>query len=338
MTIVGTDALQGVRFDESTYPPIIDAQTSDLRSDAAAAERWLARNKPRIEQVLLAFGVITFRGFGLRGASDFDRFLSAFAAHGAGYAGGTSPRAAVSGRVMQSTQAPPDREILLHQEMAYTRDFPKRLAFFCEVAPESGGETLIGDMRKFTRAVPGPLFEKVKRLGVRYVRRFRNPDWMPGHPDLDVLHRSWVDAFGSERHEEALAACLATGSGCTWTAHGLEASFVTKGYEIHPHTGEEVWFNVIPAFDLNAVSQGRRFQALHEEFYGTRHPWPQAVTFGDGSAIAAEEIAALYPVMDAVMAAPKWQPGDVILLDNILTAHGRATFRGERLVRVMLLA
>ncbi|WP_198046094.1 TauD/TfdA family dioxygenase [Novosphingobium aquimarinum] len=332
------DGLRDVDFDEAVYPPVVTARAKALREDPASASSWTTNHKPVIELILLRFGVVTFRGFGLRAARDFDAFLSSFEGHGAGYAGGTSPRGAVSGRVMQSTQAPPDREILLHQEMAYTRDFPKRLAFFCEVPPESGGETLIGDMRRFTREVPNAFFDRVKRLGVRYVRRFRHPDWMPGHPDLDLLHRSWADAFGSESREEAEAACLATGSDCVWTPHGLEASFVTKGYEIHPQTGEEIWFNVIPAFDLNAVSQGQRFQALHEEFYGTEHPWPQAVMFGDGSEISPQEIAALYPVMNAATTAPKWQHGDVQLLDNILTGHGRATFTGQRLVRVMLLA
>lgn len=337
MATIG-EQLHGTDFNGDAYPPIVQARASELQENPQAAASWIADHKPSIEQMLQRFGVVTFRGFALHSAGDFDTFLSSFEGHGAGYAGGTSPRGAVSGRVMQSTQAPADREILLHQEMAYTRDFPKRLAFFCEVAPESGGETLIGDMRRFTREVPQAFFDRVKQLGVRYVRRFRNPDWTPGHPDLDVLHRSWADAFGTESREKAEAACLATGSDCEWTPHGLEASFVTKGFEIHPQTGEEVWFNVIPAFDLNAVSQGKRFQELHEEFYGTKHPWPQAVTFGDGSPITADEIAALYPVMNAVTTAPKWQKGDVQLLDNILTGHGRATFSGQRLVRVMLLA
>lgn len=329
--------LTGVAVDTASYPPLVEARDDALRTDTAASAAWLAANKPQIEALLLEHGVITFRGFCLNTAEDFDSFLSCFPSHGAGYAGGTSPRGKVAGRVMESTQAPPDREILLHQEMAYTRDFPKRLAFFCELPPLSGGETLIGDMRRFTREVDPEFFAKVKRLGVRYVRRFRNPDWKPGHPDLDVLHRSWVDAFGADDRDAAQAACAATGSACEWTDYGLEASFVTKGFEVHPVTGEEVWFNVIPAFDLNAVSQGARFQQLHEEYYGESHPWPQGVTFGDNSPFTREEIEALYPVLERVTVAPRWQRGDVQLLDNILTGHGRATFTGPRTVRVMLL-
>ncbi|OCC23717.1 hypothetical protein MB02_11205 [Croceicoccus estronivorus] len=330
--------IPGVDIDLGSYPPVVLAKAVSLKSDPLETAKWLAQAKPEIEHLLVKSGVVTFRDFALSNASQFDNFLSCFDGHRAGYAGGTSPRSKVAGRVMQSTQAPPDREILLHQEMAYTRDFPGRLAFFCEIPPRSGGETLIGDMRKFTAEVPKAFFDKVKKLGVRYVRRFRNPDWKPGHLDLDVLHRSWVDAFGSESREDAEAACRATGSDCTWTEHGMEASFTTPGYVTHPVTGEEIWFNVIPAFDLNAVSQGKRFQDLHEQYYGAAHPWPQAVTFGDGTEFLREEIEALYPIVDSVTTAPKWQRGDVQLLDNILTGHGRATFTGQRCVRVMLLA
>src|SRR5690606_328834 len=139
------------------------------------------------------------------------------------------------------------------------RDFPRRIAFFCEVAPQEGGETLIGDMRRFTREVDPALFAKIKQRGLRYVRRFRNSEWDPGHPDLAVLQRNWVDAFGTDDRAEAQKRCEASGSHCEWDEHGLAASFETKGFEYHPVTGEEVWFNAISAFALNEVSVGPRF-------------------------------------------------------------------------------
>lgn len=329
--------LPGVTIDWQAYPPVIGARDTALRTDTEAAARWLVAHRAAIEDVLLSRGVVTFRGFALETAEDFGTFMQAFEPHAAGYTGGASPRSVVSGNVMESTQAPPDREILLHQEMVYARDFPPRIAFFCEVPPKTGGETLVGDMRRFTREVDPALFAKIKQRGLRYVRRFRNANWNPGHPDLEVLQRSWNDAFGTDDMAQAQAKCEASGSECEWDEHGLAASFRTKGFEQHPITGEEVWFNAISAFDLNRVSVGERFAALYERHYGKEHPWPQGVTYADGEPISEEDIHSLYPLMADVTVAPRWERGDVHLLDNILTGHGRATFSGERKIRVMLL-
>jgi hypothetical protein len=58
--------------------------------------------------------------------------------------------------------------------------------------------------------------------------------------------------------------------------------------------------------------------------------------YGDGSPIpdeVAEHITDVYRRCEAAFA---WEPGDVLVVDNLLVAHGRRSFRGERAMLVAM--
>lgn len=330
--------LPGANVARDTYPAMVSAIAPDLQTSSAAAAAWLAANRPAIDRLLLDSGAIIFRDFALPTAADFSAFIGAFDALKTGYAGGTSPRAVVTGQVMEATVAPPEREILLHQEMAYARDFPGKIAFYCEVPAQTGGETLVGNMRELTRQVDPALMQRIRERGVRHTRFFRNPDWYPGTDDLAVLHRTWHDAFSTTDRAEGERACIASGSECRWTKTGMQASIFSPGVVTHPATGEEIWFNQFPALNIDLRSVGRVYFEQYQRHYGADDPYPYEVTYGDGRRFTPEDTASLYAILDRVTSAPRWQAGDVMLLDNILAGHGRAAFTGERKVRVALLA
>jgi len=65
---------------------------------------------------------------------------------------------------------------------------------------------------------------------------------------------------------------------------------------------------------------------------------PQSVTFADGSPIAAEHILQIRErgLIRAVDA--DWHEGEVLLIDNVLVAHGRRPFTGSRRVLVAMSA
>jgi alpha-ketoglutarate-dependent taurine dioxygenase len=54
------------------------------------------------------------------------------------------------------------------------------------------------------------------------------------------------------------------------------------------------------------------------------------VYFGDGSLIESEMLAHIRRVLQSETISHRWQVGDILILDNILSAHGRMPFTGAR--------
>jgi hypothetical protein len=64
---------------------------------------------------------------------------------------------------------------------------------------------------------------------------------------------------------------------------------------------------------------------------------PRHVTYGDGKEIAPEDLEHVRATFRRYQVSFPWQPGDVLLLDNMQVAHGRRPFRGQRKVLTALL-
>ena len=101
--------------------------------------------------------------------------------------------------------------------------------------------------------------------------------------------------------------------------------------ETHPRTGELVWFNQAHLFHVSRLSADVRGWLLAA--FGEQN-LPRNVYFADGSPIdpaMLDEIAQVYSDHSVVF---PWREGDVLMLDNMLTAHGRQPFVGQRKVVV----
>jgi hypothetical protein len=59
---------------------------------------------------------------------------------------------------------------------------------------------------------------------------------------------------------------------------------------------------------------------------------PNNTYYGDGTEIEEEVIEHLRQAYVQEITVFKWQKGDVVVLDNMLTAHGRSSYLGERKV------
>jgi hypothetical protein len=95
----------------------------------------------------------------------------------------------------------------------------------------------------------------------------------------------------------------------------------------HPRTGELVWFNQAQHWHLSCLDRTTResLQAVFEE-----EELPRNCYYGDGSAIedsVMDEILETYRKLEVTFS---WQKWDILMLDNMLSAHGRNPFKGER--------
>src|SRR5207244_3925538 len=101
----------------------------------------------------------------------------------------------------------------------------------------------------------------------------------------------------------------------------------------HPLTGQQCWFNQI-AF-LNEWTMDPEVREYLVDIYG-EDGLPFNTRFGNGDPIGADFVQLLDEVYEANTTRERWQAGDLLLVDNIRTAHARESFAGPREVVVAL--
>lgn len=301
-------------------PTLIQAG-SDTSGEAAIA---LARDeRERLARVLLRSGALLFRGFAIADTATFGRFVAALSdgAPPFGYAGGASPRKALdTAGTYSSTEYPEHIELSLHNELSYVDVYPRRLFFGCMIAPQHGGATTLGDSRRILAGIAPEVVERFRSKGLRYVRNLSG-DAGSGY--------SWQDAFETDDPAEAEAACRRIGARFEWLADGyLRVGQDRPATARHPDTGEEVWFNQADGFHPSALD-AETYAALLAR-HGSEDRFRLTVAFGDGTPIPREMLDEVRRAIAAERVEHSWQAGDVVVLDNHLTAHGRAPFSGPR--------
>lgn len=301
---------------DSTLPLLVRPTTERVNLIA-----WASRNRELIEQKLLHAGALLFRDFEIRTARQFEQFIESLSAGLLEYSYRSTPRSHVSGRIYTSTEYPADQTIPLHNEMAYSANWPLKLWFFCAVRPERGGETPIADSRRIFNRVDPEVREKFARTGVMYVRNYG--------AGLDL---SWQNVFQSSDRLEVEAFCRQSSIDFEWKGEGrLRTRQVCQATAIHPQTREQVWFNQAHLFHVSSLETTTRETLLA---LAGEDDLPRNAYYGDGTAIelsVLDDIREIYRQESVVFS---WQEGDVLMLDNMLTAHGRRPFSGPRKILV----
>ena len=101
----------------------------------------------------------------------------------------------------------------------------------------------------------------------------------------------------------------------------------------HPLTGRRCWFNQI-AF-LNEWTIAPEVREYLVDVYG-EDGLPFNTRFGNGDPIGADVVQVINEAYEANTVRERWQAGDLLLVDNVRTAHGREPFEGPREVVVAM--
>jgi hypothetical protein len=303
------------------FPLVLECQTPTLESSCV----WLADHRDQLLQQASDHGAILFRNFGPRTAQDFDRFIAAFNLPNFAYEDSLSNAVRVNKtpRVFTANEAPPSVTIFLHHEMAQTPIHPSRLFFFCEHPAEQGGATPIcrSDVLWERLAKAHPQFARdCETKGLRY------SNVMPVANDAQSgMGRSWQSTLRSETREQAEARLKSLGYSWQWLEDGsLRATTPVLQAVRRLPNGRTSFFN-----QLIAAAMGWK---------DTRNDPSKSITFGDGTPLDREAIILATQLGEDLSFDIPWQAGDVALVDNYVSMHGRRTFSGTRRVLASLIA
>jgi alpha-ketoglutarate-dependent taurine dioxygenase len=295
---------------------VIEPNIADLNPISYASS-----SRAFLEDQLLIHGAILFRGFALQSLDDFQQFIAAATSGALPYTERSSPRSQVEGNIYTSTDYPPDQPIFLHNEQSYNLFFPRKIMFFCAVPAERGGATPIADCRRIYERVPIAIREKFERLGYMYVRNFGDGFGLPWQEAFQTEDRGAVDRYCAENRIEA-----------EWRDGGrLRTRQVRPAVARHPVNGQWTWFNHLTFFHVSTLTPKVRDAVLAEL---KEEELPNNTYYGDGSAIEPETLETLRGLYHEETVSFPWQRGDLLMLDNMLSAHAREPFEGARKVVV----
>jgi alpha-ketoglutarate-dependent taurine dioxygenase len=283
---------------------------------------WAAHQRTLLERLVGTHGALLWRGFGINTPEEFERVASAVcpSLH-AGY--GDLPRAGTSTAVYASTPYPADQQIHFHCESAHLPTWPLRQWFACMEPSATGGQTPLCDTRRVMRRLDPGLLGRLRERGLLYVRNFGG--------GLDV---TWEAFFGTQERSEVERLCREWGMDSEWKADGgLRTRQRRPAVVRHPGTGAEVFFNQLLAHHVWCVESGAR-SALQSLFAVA--DLPRHVYYGDGTEIEAWEVDAVREAFEAEAVEFNWERGDVLMLDNMLVAHGRRAYAGTRRIVVAM--
>ena len=283
---------------------------------------WSLNHRDLIDTYLQKEGAILFREFEIGNIEKFEIFITSLCDNLLDYSYGSTPRNRLKGKVYTSTEYPPNQSIPLHNEMSYTSNYPFKIAFYCVKSAEIGGATPIADSRRIFDKINAKIRNKFQEKGVMYVRNY-----------TDQLDLPWQKVFQTDDKATVEAYCKKAGIDFQWMGNNLKTWEVCQAVVEHPQTQEMVWFNQAHLFHISSLQpevKDNLLAVLNED------ELPRNTYYGDGKPIedsVLEEIRHIYQQETVYF---PWKSGDLLLLDNLLTAHGRQPFSGSRQVVVAM--
>lgn len=296
-------------------PPIL--RTGAVEDPAG----WADGYRDALRAVVAEHGSVLLRGLGLTDADKAAGVVRRLAGRLTPEKEAFASRQTYAEGLYSSSNWPPNQPMCMHHELSYRLEFPGMMMFACLTAPEKGGATAVADAPAVLEALPPEL-----------VQRFEREGWLLTRSYNDEIGATVAEAFGTDDRSAVEDYCRANAIAFEWQPDGALRTRQRRSAVVrHPVTGRRCWFNQI-AF-LNEWTMDPEVHEYLVDMYGAEG-LPFNTRFGDGDLIGADVVQLLNTVYEANTAREPWQTGDLMLVDNIRTAHSREAYEGSREVLV----
>jgi alpha-ketoglutarate-dependent taurine dioxygenase len=298
-------------------PPILHIDTPD---DAPA---WATEHRQALRTLVTEHGAVLIRGLRLRDAEHACAVLHRLAPALMTDKEAFAPRRTHTPGVYSSSTWPSNQPMCMHHELSYTLRPPGLMLFACLTAPTTGGATAVADASAVLEALPTEL-----------VHRFEQEGWLLTRTYNDEIGAPYAEAFGTDDRTAIEDYCRTHAIEFAWQPDGgLCTRQRRPAVTAHPVTGRRCWFNQI-AF-LNEWTIEPEIREYLIDVYGAEG-LPFNTRFGGGDPIGPDIVQLLNDTYTARTTREPWQAGDLMLVDNVRTAHSREAFQGPREVLVAM--
>ncbi|MCN9243419.1 TauD/TfdA family dioxygenase [Streptomyces sp. RY43-2] len=287
------------------------------------APGWAARHREALRARVTEHGAVLVRGLGLREPAQVGAVFAGLAGELMTEREAFAPRESYGPGLYSSSTWPPNQPMCMHHELSYTLEVPGLMLFACLTAADEGGATGVADAEQMLQALPTTLTERFEREG-----------WLLTRSYNDEIGASLTESFGTEDRAAIEQYCRSRAIDFTWQSDGsLHTRQRRSAVVRHPVTGRRCWFNQI-AF-LNEWTLAPEVREYLVDVYG-EDGLPFNTRFGDGTPISEDIVQQLNATYEEHTRREPWRPGDLMLVDNIRTAHSREPYSGERQVLVAM--
>jgi alpha-ketoglutarate-dependent taurine dioxygenase len=298
-------------------PPILWAEAAD------DAPGWAAEHREALRVVVAEHGSVLVRGLGLRDAAGTTEVFRRLATNLMTEKEAFARRQVYADGVYSSATWPPNQPMCMHHELSYRLEVPSLLLFACVGAPTRGGATAVSNSPTVLDALPRDLTERFERDG-----------WILTRSYNDEIGATLVEAFGTDDRSAIESYCRTNAIEFEWQPDGeLRTRQRRSAVVHHPVTGERCFFNQI-AF-LNEWTIDPEVREYLVEMYG-EDGLPFNTRFGNSEPLTEEIVGLINSVYEDNTMREPWQAGDLMLVDNIRTAHSREAYEGPREILVAM--
>ncbi|GGX43682.1 TauD/TfdA family dioxygenase [Streptomyces chryseus] len=304
----------------SGHPPVLPAGTAG-GAPPGDHGHWAAEHRDALHALVAEHGAVLVRGLGLHDADGtgtvFRQLARALMTEKEAFAA----RRAYAPGVYSSAHWPPNQPMCMHHELSYALEFPGLMLFACLGAPTAGGATAVSDASAVLEALPAELTERFEREG-----------WLLTRSYNDEIGASVAEAFGTKDRGVLESYCRANAIEYAWQPDGTLHTRQRRNAVVrHPVTGARCWFNQI-AF-LNEWTMAPEVREYLVDVYGA-DGLPFNTRYGGGDPIGEDVVELLNKTYEDKTAREPWQAGDLMIVDNVRTAHSREPYEGPREVLV----